>query len=302
MARLPKRIPAQTAVKKVRFSLPLESDSDDVDEIDEQPKQQSKTEKSIESKKDETKVHGTARYINGTLNFCGNDFKPTPAEPKSPPAKKEKKVKKIKEIVNVSTTFPRSALTSSPNCQRPIESPVCSDYWTKAFNGCKVIYASPVKSKKSNRKRTRIRSCTTILLSPTRCITRSACFRSRNKKKKQRLSNELRVPMPYTSSPRKQQTKSFTGKNHFTKMFASNIESKTNKLSMQVILLEIIIFVSEYKLSILLSASKLLGNWCTYFIDASVRSDTSTVHKRCRRHTNESRNERFWAQMEPISK
>lgn len=241
MARLPKRISAQAVVKKVRFSLPLDSASDEdiEEEVQEKQPNVSDKKKPTEPKKDESKVHGTAKYINGTLNFCRNDYKPTAVEPKSPP-KKEKKAKKLKDIINV-TTFPRSALAS--NSQRPIESPVCSDYWTKAFNGCKIIYenpanhpASPVKSAKKARRRTRIRACTTILFSPTKCIRRSACFRNGNKKKFQRLPNVLQVPPPH-STPRRLRTK-FGGRNHFVKFFTkTKIGSQTKKISMQVILL-----------------------------------------------------------------
>lgn len=239
MARLPKRIPAPAVVKKVRFTLPMDSVSDE-DIEEEKPPEESVNKKSNESQKDESKVHGTAKYINGTLNFCRNDYKPKPVEAKSPP-KKEKKSKKIKEIANA-MTFPRSALAS--NSRRPIESPVCSDYWTKAFNGCKVIYQAPATcnaspgsatNPKKNRRRTRIRSYTTILFSPTKCIRRSTCFRNGNKKKFQRLPNELRVPPPHTA-PGRPKTK-LIGRNHFRKFFTKpKFASKCNKISMQVIL------------------------------------------------------------------
>lgn len=244
MARLPKRLPAQAVIKKVRFSFPLESASDedveDVDEVEEVKEvgveKLPDTQESTESKKDESKVHGTAKYINGTLNFCRNDYKPLPVAPKKPP-KKEKKPKKIKEKVNV-TTFPRSALANNGN--RPIESPVCSDYWTKAFNGCKVIYenpancqASPVNDQKKKRQRTRIRSCTTILLSPTKCIRRSACFRNGNKKKFQRLPNELQVPPPHSAPGRLK--KKLSAKSRFAQLFTrSKVVNRRNKISMQV--------------------------------------------------------------------
>lgn len=239
MARLPKRIPAQTVVKKVRFSLPMDSASDeDIEEEEKQP-YVSDTKKPSEPQKDESKVHGTAKYINGTLNFCRNDYKASAAVAKLPPPKKEKKSKKLKEILNVTTTFPRSALAT--NSQRPIESPICSDYWTKAFNGCKIIYenpvnhsASPVKNAKKTRRRTRIRACTTILFSPTKCIRRSACFRNGNKKKFKRLPDVLQVPPPH-STPRRLKT-TFGGSKHFARFFKKNkIGGQTKKISMQVI-------------------------------------------------------------------
>lgn len=275
MARLPKRIPAQAVVKKVRFSLPQESASDE-DIEEEKPPKEPVDKKSNEAQNNESKVHGTAKYVNGTLNFCRTDYKPTPVETKPPP-KKEKKSKKIKETANV-MTFPRSALAS--NSHRPTESPVCSDYWTKAFNGCKVIYhapashnATPTKTQKTNRRRTRIRSCTTILLSPTRCIRRSACFR--HKKKFHRLPNELQVPQPH-STPRRTKP---SGRQYFIQFFTKpKFASKCNKISMQVIPLN----HTVHKSSILLISFHLhsVGNRRTYFVNASVRSDTPTVRDR----------------------
>lgn len=237
MARIPKKIPTIAVVKKVRFSLPLDSSASDEDIEEEEPPNESDNKKPSEPTKGESKVHGTAKYVNGTLNLSGNDSKSTPVEKKAAP-KKEKKAKKVMGIVNV-TTFPRSALAS--NSHRPIESPVCSDYWTKAFNGCKVVYGhsaehsgSSANEQKKNRRSTRIRSCTTILFSPTRCIRRSACFRNANKKKIQRLPNELKVPPPHSVRPRPR----FSARNQFIRLFTRpKIASKPNKISMQVILL-----------------------------------------------------------------
>lgn len=237
MARIPKRIPTIAVVKKVRFSLPLDSSASDDDIEEEKPPNESDHKEPSELTTGESKVHGTAKYVNGTLNLSGNDGKSTPVESKAPP-KKEKKAKKAKGIMNV-TTFPRSALAS--NSHRPIESPVCSDYWTKAFNGCKVVYGhspshseSSANDQKKNRRPTRIRSCTTILFSPTKCIRRSACFRNVNKKKMQRLPNELKVPPPHSARPRPR----FSARKQFIRLFTRpKIASKPNQISMQVILL-----------------------------------------------------------------
>lgn len=307
MARLPKRVPSQAAVKKVRFCLPADSASDDdIEEEKEQPNVPDKKAPPNESKQDESKVHGTAKYINGTLNFCRNDYKAAPADPKLPP-KKPKKEKKARKFANV-MTFPRSALAS--NSQRPIESPVCSDYWTKAFNGCKVIYqaptcspASPTNDPKKNRQRTRIRSCTTILFSPTKCIRRSGCFRNGNKKKFKRLPNELKVPAPH-STPRRLRTR-WSSANQFISLFRkSKIASKTNKISMQVILLNRNVpaaprtRIKSFNLSILIIVH-LLGNQRPYITHASLRSGTRTAVDRSQQ-PNGRRVDWFRAQMEPV--
>lgn len=235
MARIPKRIPARTVIKKVRFSLPADSSSDD--DIDDDVEEEilpteSDHAKPNEPANGEPKVHGTAKYINGTLNFCRNDAKASPTAPKAPP-KKEKKEKKAKKESASVTTFPRSSLANNNN--GPIESPVCSDYWTKAFNGCKVIYHAPSArnpAQKKNRRRTKIRACTTILLSPTNYIRRSACFRNMNKKKFKRLPNELQVPPLHAPGRRRAK---FSCRKQFIRLFSrSKVGCKGPKLSTQV--------------------------------------------------------------------
>lgn len=199
-------------LRRVTFSLPdMSEDREDVDVPKKLLQRKSSTPlckltvKNLEksTKKDEFKVHGTARYINGTLNFCNTDYKAT-AEKED--ANKSSKILPDKEDANKPNTIlpkktaDRTIVSETRKLTTNLATRIPTDleYWNKAFNGCNLLYENPsnslhtLRKKKKKNCKSKIRRCTTILFSPSTCIKRSRFVGVR--KKENCLPNTLQVP------------------------------------------------------------------------------------------------------------
>lgn len=193
-------------VRKVRFTLPdvqssmIDSDECETNSIKQQQPQTKIKENSeqskymITTKKDENKVHGTARYINGTLNFTSTDYKTTIHADID--KNKEKITEKVK-LNKISTIISRNQFTNDGSAQtqrKRISSN--QSYWDNAINQRGILLHvshenfMESQAKKKFRKN-RILRYTTVLTEPTNCF----------KKTKTRLMNHTRSKL----SPSKQQ-------------------------------------------------------------------------------------------------
>lgn len=181
-------------VKQVRFSLPLESESDD----DKNSANRMKTKLNL--KNNEHKVHGTARYINGTLDFCQNDISTSNRKimSNSNNGLPILRIDRASAIVNPHSEC-RNTYKNVNN-----KDMFHSNCWTRSFHDYrepKIPYKNSNNDKNNKTKKHRIRSCTTILFSPTKCM-RSSCLPKSNKSSHSETTNQLEVPPLYASYER----------------------------------------------------------------------------------------------------
>lgn len=187
MSKSKSKTKATNIMKRVRFSLPQEIESDD------EGNESNRTQAKFQPRNNEQKVHGTARYINGTLDFCQNDISATK-----------------KATGNASNVIPVLRIDRANGIVNPYsecrnvrkgasgEDKFHSNCWTKSFHDYRT--PEPIPYKKNNTKLRRIRSCTTILFSPTKCM-RSSCLPKPNRSTHP-ASNQHEVSPLYTSYER----------------------------------------------------------------------------------------------------
>lgn len=188
-------------VRKVRFYLPETASSDSEDETD-VSNLPPKVISSIQNLrnftvKDTSKVHGTARYINGTLNFCNNDYVQTNTKESTESSNAKVTNERGKKLDRKPVAPPRKSESKKIHPASNGNESSNVFYWEKALNGCTVTNSKCERPSRSMRRTPIIRSCTTILMSPTNFLRRSPTPPRKNKHK---TPDTLQVPIKISTT------------------------------------------------------------------------------------------------------
>lgn len=195
-----------TAMRKVRFVLPatdsLDSDSDDDVKCTADKKQPIKC--VTQSKKDVSKVHGTARYVNGTLNFSNTDYKAILANEAllanavTPPITTKSKTNLISLISRHQFTNDGSATSQVKKISAD------QQYWNNAVNLRGILLPVSVENHTKSQKqfrRSRFDNCTAIMMKPTKYLTRTRSCLFGTKTKSNSTPNTLALPIASKKKP-----------------------------------------------------------------------------------------------------
>lgn len=191
--------PESPETRKVRFTLPESDENITDDEAKSRRPRRSPLPKRVAraplptpigKRVDDHKVHGTAHYVNGTLNFSNTDYKPVENNEQDVEMLEADKTNSILPLHKRSFKIPKFKFTfhNSSNSELLKNTP-------SNFNG---LRDELISSRHSNHKETvkiyksksRRKTCTQILFSPTKCMRRP-----KNKQKNDAdEADTLRVP------------------------------------------------------------------------------------------------------------
>lgn len=197
-------------VRKVRFTLPANEENIDGEEKIRRPRRSPLPRRIAHfphpippaKKVDEHKVHGTAHYVNGTLNFSNTDYKSAETNEQPPPQPQDVEMEDPNGLSEMPTTAPLSPRRSFkiPKLKFTFHTtpsnPDPPKIVPKKFSGIRdemimsehSYHKEPVKIHKSKSRR---KTCTQILLSPARCMRKSK--HKKNKTNKNPIDT-LQVP------------------------------------------------------------------------------------------------------------
>lgn len=170
----------------------------------------------IASKKDERKVHGTANYVNGTLNFSMNDYKTTiPIQIAPKVAKKDIQLKPI--LFRNQFTNDASAKNAQKNYT------IDQQYWDNAVSRRGILLHVSAENQQSNNikfRTNKLRRYTSMLLKPSKYLQRS----------KKRSFHNLRSSASITSNKLELPTPEQLNKMHNTKLKSNSFDKFSYKL------------------------------------------------------------------------